>query len=96
MYSRAKKAAKCSGISSTGGSSTAAPGASTRMASTAASVTRESPMQYVKLTNRVPSIMQKRATARGVLSAPNTPDSRLINTMAKATISAERTAMAIQ
>ena len=74
----------------------AALGTRTRMASTAAKVTRESPIQYSKLTKRIPSIMQNKATARGVLSEPNTPDSRLIKTMAKATISTERTAMAIQ
>ena len=44
----------------------------------------------------MPSIMQNSATAMGVLSAPNRADSRLMNTMAKATISTERTAMAVQ
>ena len=44
----------------------------------------------------MPSIMQNNATAIGVLSVPNTPDSKLINTMAKPTISTERTAIAIQ
>ena len=53
-------------------------------------------MQYSKFTKRMPSIMQNSATARGVLSALNRADSRLINRMAKATISTERTAMASQ
>lgn len=53
-------------------------------------------MQYSKLTNRIPSMMQNNATASGVLSEPNTLDSRLMNTMAKATINAERAAMAVQ
>lgn len=66
------------------------------MASTAAKVTRESPMQYSKLTKRMPSIMQNSATAKGVLSVPNKLDSRLMNTIAKATISTERSAMALQ
>ena len=79
-----------------GGETAAALGVRTRMASTAAKVTRESPMQYSKLTKRIPSIMQNSATASGVLSEPNTPDSRLINTMAKATMSTERTAIAVQ
>ena len=94
--STAKKAAKCSGMRKTGGSTAAALGASTRIASTAARVIRESPIQYSKLTKRMPSIIQNKTTASGVLSAPNTPDKRLINTMANATISAERTAMAVQ
>lgn len=79
-----------------GGETAAALGVRTRMASTAAKVTRESPMQYSKLTKRMPSIMQNSATAKGVLSAPNKPDSRLMNTIAKATISTERSAMALQ
>ncbi len=41
-------------------------------------------------------MMQNSATARGLLSEPNTPDSKLINTMAKATINTDRTAMAAQ
>ena len=84
------------GINKIDGSTTAALGASTRMPNTAARVSSESPIQYSKLTKRMPSIMQNNATANGVLSAPNTPDSRLINTMAKATISTERIAIAAQ
>lgn len=53
-------------------------------------------MQYSEFTKRMPSIMQNRATASGVLSDPNTADSRLMNTIAKATISTERTAIAVQ
>lgn len=41
-------------------------------------------------------MIQNSATAIGVLSEPNTPDSKLMNTMAKTTISTERTAMAVQ
>lgn len=74
----------------------AALGPKTRMASATARVRRESLMQYSKFTKRIPSIMQNSATAMGVLSAPNTADSKLMNTMAKATINTERTAMAVQ
>ena len=91
-----KKLTKCSGIRKTGGSTAAALGASTKIASVATKVRSESPMQYSKLTNRIPSMMQNNATAIGVLSEPNTPDSKLMNTMAKATISTERTAIAVQ
>lgn len=41
-------------------------------------------------------MMQNSATAMGVLSEPNRPDNRMMNTMAKATISTERTAIAVQ
>ena len=75
------------------GSTAAALGASTKMANTAARVIRESLVQYSKLTKRMPSIIQNSATAKGVLSAPKIPDSRLINTMAKATIKTERVAI---
>ena len=78
------------------GSTAAALGTSTKMASMAARVIRESVTQYWKLTNRMPSIMQNKATASGVLSAPNRPDSKLINKTANATISAERMAIANQ
>ncbi len=61
---------------------------------TSASPASESPAQYSKFTKRMPSSMQNSATAMGVLSAPNRPDNRLMNRMAKATMSAERTAMA--
>ena len=96
MYSKAKKAAKWSGIRKNGGSKAAALGASTKMASTAARAARESRIQYSKFTKRIPSIIQNNATANGVLSEPNMPDSRLINTIAKPTISTERTAIAVQ
>ena len=92
--SSAKKAAKCSGATSAGPAWAAAQGASVRMASAAASPASESPAQYSKFTKRMPSSMQNSATAMGVLSVPNKPDNRLMNRMAKATMSAERTAMA--
>lgn len=84
------------GIKSGAGITAAAQGAATRIVSASASVTSESPMQYSKFTKRMPSMMQNSATAMGVLSEPNRPDSALMNRIAKATISTERTAMAVQ
>lgn len=83
IYKSEKKQTKCRGIKKRGGNTAAALGPSTRMASAAAKVRRESPIQYSKLTKRIPSRIQNNATASGVLSAPNTPDSKLMNNNGK-------------
>ena len=79
-----------------GGAIPAKLGAKTKIAKAIAKVIRESLIQYSKLTNRIPSMIQNTATAKSVFSCPNKPDSKLINTIAKATISTERIAIAVQ
>ncbi|MCI7181006.1 MAG: hypothetical protein MSA26_10625 [Lachnospiraceae bacterium] len=79
-----------------GGAIPAKLGANTKIARAIAKVIRESLIQCSKFTKRIPSMIQNTATAKGVFSCPNKPDSKLINTIAKATISTDRIAIAAQ